>query len=166
MRGRFLPRWQPQLFSMQWSLQPLQWWIRLCWLCYWVLSRRRIMSRYRWFPSHVLFYLSLNNTYKKGQELAKIWCWNDVLFFTECGPFCSLCNSTGSCTECVAGFYLDDNHNCSACSDHCSLCKSETECYDCVTGYYRDTGSCLGKYHFCNMDCFICLWSILRQRLL
>ena len=66
--------------------------------------------------------------------------------FTDCGPFCSLCNTTGSCTECVDGFYIDDNHNCSACSDHCSLCTKDDGCLDCVTGYYVDTntGLCQG----------------------
>ena len=69
-----------------------------------------------------------------------------MFLFTDCGPYCSLCNSTGSCNECVDGYYIDDNHNCSSCSEHCSLCKTEDWCLECVTGYFVDTntGSCQG----------------------
>ena len=48
----------------------------------------------------------------------------------ECTPNCNMCSgdSITECSDCTAGFYLNNNNKCKQCSDNCIECSSADVC--------------------------------------
>lgn len=43
-----------------------------------------------------------------------------------------------NCTQCLAGYYLDNTMTCMACPKNCTLCLSPTACINCLSGYFLE----------------------------
>ena len=66
---------------------------------------------------------------------------------------CIECSSSGGCTKCGKGYYLEDN-TCKKCIDNCLDCENNKDCKKCDIwgGYYMAENLC----HKCQSDFEIC----------
>lgn len=60
------------------------------------------------------------------------------------GDACINCSSTGACTQCARGWFLDPGGAaCKPCPDGCLTCESAANCTSCLPGMGAVGGRCL-----------------------
>ena len=80
----------------------------------------------------------------------KLGFWGDKCT-EECSNLCNKngCNKeTGKCVNCIDGYFLDENNNCTECPKNCTICNSLDDCTHCIDGTY---GSACQK--MCSIHC-------------
>jgi hypothetical protein len=71
-----------------------------------------------------------------------------------CSTACIGCEeSTGACSSCKTGFFLDSDESCIKCPEGCEKCNSLSDCTSCSTGYVLNKGKCSFK---CPNNCEQC----------
>jgi len=62
---------------------------------------------------------------------------------SSCVPYCKVCATTSTCTQCGDGYLANGNAECDPCSvSFCKTCSPITTCTTCLTGYSLFSNTC------------------------
>ena len=93
---------------------------------------------------------------KKSSLTILLFCLLTHTLRAACPSNCQECTSTGLCTTCNIGYYLNYvNNQCSQCFEHCDVCTNSNSCITCSDGYSNGTvnnrPACINTIFFFSM---------------